>query len=450
MSGLLRRVTRFLWTDPPASRGGALGAALRVTRLVWAVARDIISGELTLRAMGLVYVTILSIVPLIAISFSVLKGFGFHRDIEPLLNNLLLPLGDKGQEITAQVIGFVDNVKGDVLAGVGLALLFVTAISMAQRVEDSFNHVWRVERPRNLARRLSEYLSVILVGPVVMVTAMAIIATVRSTTLVRELAEIEPLGTTLLLVGNALPYIMVSLAFTFVYWFVPNARVRFGPALIGGLIGGVLWAGSGALFAAFVAESARTLTIYATFAVVIIALIWLYLCWLTLLVGAQVAFYVQHPGYMRLGYRPAGTGGRQQEQIALTTMLLVARAFRAGGGHPDIDSVAAATGLPGLAVQPVVNRLEQAGLVARTSGDRLLPRRNPAKISLADVVACVRDPRPGDTMPDGSWPAAVADVAGQLERSLEEVLGHTTLQAFAAQAGDGVSAAGDGKTLGED
>ncbi len=153
-----------------------LKLAIKALRFAYAVLRDIVAGNITLRAMGLVYITILSIVPAIAIVFSILKGFGFHRRLEPFLANFLLPLGEKGVELTTQVMSFVENVQGNVLAGLGLIMLFVTTVSMAQKVEDSFNFVWRVDRPRGLAQRLSEYLSLILIVPVVMITAVTLIA----------------------------------------------------------------------------------------------------------------------------------------------------------------------------------------------------------------------------------------------------------------------------------
>lgn len=409
------KLEALLWSPRVAGLPPLARQAVKGLRFAYAVVRDALAGNLPMRAMGLVYVTILSIVPLIAISFSVLKGFGVHRQLEPVLVRLLEPLGDKGAEITRQVMGFVDNLQGDVLAGVGLVMLFLTTLSMAQKVEDSFNFVWRVEQSRNLARRLSEYLSVILLGPVVMVTALALIAGVRNTALVRSLESLEGAGTGLLLAGRLGPYLLVILGFSFVYWFLPNTRVRVSAALVGGLAGGVLWATAGVLFTAFVAGSARTLTIYATFAIVVIALIWLYVCWLILLVGAQVAFYFQHPEQLRLGYRPLQIGNRQREQLALSVMALVAEAFTSEQPQPRLGEVAAQLQVPGIMLSPTVRRLEAAGLLARTEQDQLLPLRDLRDLSLAAVLAAVRDPQDTDIFPEGRWPASVQQLSAELE-----------------------------------
>jgi len=408
-----------LWSPAVASAPALPRAGIKLVRFVYAVLRDALAGDLPLRAMGLVYVTILSIVPLIAISFSVLKGFGFHKQMEPLLYELLAPLGERGVQLTDQVMGFVDNIQGDVLAYGGLALLFFTTISMAQKVEASLNFVWRVERSRNIAQRLTQYLSIIMLGPVVMVTAMSLIAAAENNAVVRELTDIQAIGESVTLARNLLPYLLVVSGFTFVYLFLPNTRVRLGPAAVGGLTGGVLWATTGILFAAFVATSARTLNIYATFAIVIIALIWLYLCWLILLVGAQVAFYTQHPEHLRLGFRPVSLGSRQREEIALSIMSLAAQRFRDGQQHPRLRDVATELGLPSLALSATVDRLEAAGLLLHTDKDELLPGQDPGQILLRDVLAAVREPQSTDVFPEGQWPDGVKRIASGISQAID-------------------------------
>ena len=128
-----------------------------VLRNAYAVLRDIFSGQLTLRAMSLVYTTLLSVVPLIAFSFSVLKGLGVHKELEAKLYTILEPLGDKGVEITDQVMHLVHSVNGSVLGSIGLAFFIYTAITMVQKIEEAFNYVWYVTKPRSFAKRFSEY-----------------------------------------------------------------------------------------------------------------------------------------------------------------------------------------------------------------------------------------------------------------------------------------------------
>lgn len=426
---LTRRIELWLWQPRAEALHGAARAGLLLVRHLYAVLRDVTTGPLTLHAMGLVYVTILAVVPLLAVSLSVLKAFGFEREIEPVLRQILGPLGNAGAAITAQIMGFVANAQGNVLAGVGLLVLFLTAISMAEQVEGSLNRIWRVERPRSLGRRFTEYLAVILVGPVVMVTAMTLIARLQSAALLQEIS-----GATGLTPGHPAarlaPYLLVCAGFMLVYWLVPNTKVRPLAAIVGGGVGGVLWAGTGAVFAAFVVNAAATVNIYASLAIAITALFWLYLCWLILLVGAQVAFYTQNPDYLRIGYRPAVTGTGQQEHAALTVMLLVGENFHDGRGATSTSAITQATGLPGLALAPVIAQLEAARLLVRTADERLLPGRDADSILLRDIVHAVRHPEGTDVGTGIRWPPKIAALGERLETGLERSLGGESLSSL--------------------
>src|SRR5690606_4261281 len=159
-----------------------------ILRYVYALARDLVRGDLTLRAMSLVYTTLLSIVPLMALSFSVLKGLGYHRDLEPVIYGFLEPLGERAAELTGQIMAFVDNVRSGVLGSIGLVFLLYPVITMVQKVEESFNFIWRVDQPRSFGRRFSEYLSVMIVGPAVIVAALGLLATLNATDLMRQVA----------------------------------------------------------------------------------------------------------------------------------------------------------------------------------------------------------------------------------------------------------------------
>lgn len=273
---LKERVTNALWSVDLAGLPAWERLLVRAMRIAYVVVRDLADGQLTLRAMSLVYTTLLSLVPLLAVSFSVLKAFGVHNQIEPLLLNLLAPLGEKGLEITRRIIQFVENVKAGVLGSLGLALLIYTVVSLIQKVERAFNFTWHVTHERPFSQRFSDYLSVIVIGPVLVFAALGITASVMSTSVVRRLSAIQPFGCLLAFGGRVIPYLLVIAAFAFIYVFVPNTRVRARSALAGAVVAGVLWETTGWVFASFIAGSARYTVIYSTFAGLILFMIWLY------------------------------------------------------------------------------------------------------------------------------------------------------------------------------
>jgi len=424
MEVVTRRIERWLWPGRLATVPRWLVAA----RYAYALLRDLGHGDLSLRAMSLVYTTMLSIVPLLAFAFAVMKALGLHRDLEPLLQSILTPLGARSTEITGRVIEFVDNASGTALASVGILLLLYTALSMAQKVEGSFNFVWRVDRPRSFARRFSEYLSVMFVGPLVMSVTMGFIATLTSDAAVSRLRELGLLGRWLAALSSLTPYAVVIASFSFLYVFVPNTRVRLVPALIGGTFAGVLWVGAGNLFTNFVVAVSRNEAIYAGFAIVLVAMAWLYLSWLILLVGAQLAFYVQNPDDLRLGQRAPSASNSLRERLALAAMLLVGRDFDKPGHGWRIESLAARIRVPRYSLEPVAAALMNAGLLTRTGEHRLIPGRDLRRIAVADILAAVRSSEhDSHREADDDWNATVDGVADRVEQAIREALGGRTL-----------------------
>ncbi|MDP6175678.1 MAG: YihY/virulence factor BrkB family protein, partial [Rhodospirillales bacterium] len=230
---------------------------LRLARILFVIGRDLADGQLTLRAMSLVYTTLLSLVPLLAISFSVLKGFGVHNQVEPILFNFLEPLGEQGVEIATRLTGFVEKIEVGVLGSLGMALLIYTVISLMQKIERAFNYTWHVSRQRTLTRRFSDYLSVVLIGPVLIAASLGISASIMGAPVVQQLTAIQPIGSATRIAGEILPFVINVAAFTFFYVFIPNTKVRLGSALCGALTAGILWKLMGLGFAAFILGSTK-------------------------------------------------------------------------------------------------------------------------------------------------------------------------------------------------
>jgi membrane protein len=428
------RVERLLF-DRHHLPAGPANWLLNVLRFPFALVRDLLAGELNLRAMGLVYTTLLSLVPLAAFAFAVLKGLGVHRDLEPLIYEFLRPIGERATELTAQFMGFVDNVRGDVLGSVGLAFLLYTVISTIQKLEEAFNFAWHVERPRSIMRRVSEYLSLMVVGPVFIVVVLSLFGAIGSNDAMLWLTAHEPFGTILRALGVIGPFLFVTGVFTFLYSFVPNTRVRLKSALIGGVVAGLLWAGSGALFARIVAASTQMVAIYAGFAIFLAALIWIYLSWLILLIGAQLSFYVQNPRYLRVGQGHVRLTSALRERLAFTVMLLIARKFVAGEPPWQMRALAEDLEIPGSALATVTRSLEHAGLLTLTEDEELIPARDLEGIELTDILQAVRDERRYDTWL--LWRArtepAADEIANSLEAGMRERISGMTLRELASR-----------------
>ena len=367
-----------------------LGGSL--LKIVFRVTRDFIENLVNLEAMALAFKTLLSLAPLLAVVFSILKGFGVHNRLEPALLQVLAPLGEKGREVTAYLIGFVDKMSAGALGSVGLVTLFITVLSLMGTVEDAFNRIWHVKAPRKLGRKFSDYLSVILVGPVLVFAALTITATLQSNTFVQKMISLEPFGTVILTLLKLVPYFTLWGAFTFLYLFIPNTRVKLSSALVGGFVAAVLWQSVGWGFAVFVASSGRYYAIYSSFAIFFLFLLWLHVGWVIVLLGAQVAYAHQHIRFYEgerglLMNSPAG-----REKLALQMMFLIGRNFFHGLDPLSVTALANQLHVPAGLVRDFMETFRQCRLVLPLADeDTFVLARDPERISIKELLDCVRN-----------------------------------------------------------
>lgn len=435
MDRYLQRLRELLWDLEASARYPK--RLVSWGRYAFVLARDLIEGQLSMRAMSLVYTTLLSIVPLLALAFSVLKALGVHNSLEPVLLELLRPLGDQSEAIAANVIGFVENIRVGVLGSLGVALLFYTALSLIQKVESAFNFVWRVERPRPLSQRLGEYFAVLTVGPVAVFAALGVTATIFNSSVMMRIGSYEPFGLLIFIIARLLPYVLIIGVFTFLYAFVPNTRVRLRAAAIGGLLAGLLWQAASTAFASFVSHSGNYSAIYSGFAIGIFLLIWLYVGWLILLTGCQLAFYIQHPEHLKPRRTPASLSGRATEYLALMIMGLTGRRFMQGQPGYTQEELALALHAEPEHVGRVVEVLLFHGLLVETGSDRtqLIPGMDLDSIDLARLWRLAR--AGATTLPQsgGGLGREVADLLNTAEQSFEERTGALSLRRWLARDG---------------
>ena len=374
-----------------SGRPGTLRSVARIGRYPYAVIRDLAAGEINMRATALVFTTVLSLVPLLAFSFIVLRQLDGHggRDLQPIVMEFFRPIGPGADNLTRDVLQFAGRLRRGLVGTVGIALLAWSLIGTIQKVEDSFNYVWRVPQPRSLARRVGEFLSLLVIGPVLLGGFIALSHTAIIAGPV-QLATSLPLVKRLMSLGvHVAPYVMVTVLFTLLYMIIPNTRVRLRPAFLGAVVAGVLWAAVGSVFTRFVEYSSRLTLVYAGFAAVIGVVVWTYLGWLILLSGAQLSFYIQNPSYLRFGLRALHLSAAELEQLALTITFLIAHHAATGRPRYTLDGLATGLGVTGLALAPLIHSLEQARVLRVAAGELVLAR-DPARLNIIDIVEAAR------------------------------------------------------------
>ena len=428
------RFSREIWHRDVHSLGRSRQIAVYWVRMFHVLIQDVMSGELALRATSLAYTSMLSLVPFLAFAFAVLKGFGLQNKLQPLLLDMFEPLGDKGVEIVGKIIDFVNNVKAGVLGILGLMLLLYTVISLVRKVEGDFNRVWRVREPRTLAEGFGHYLSVIMIGPLLLVAALGLTATVSSHNAVEHIIGWAPAGVLFIAIAKVMPFFLVIGTFTFIYMFVPNTAVQFRSAFAGGVLAGILWELSGWAFAILSLDSTRLTAIYSGFAILMMLMIWLYVSWYIVLIGSLVAFYVQNPELVRHGLRRTEVGGRTLERVALHIMYLVGRAYQEGHTPWSREQLARRLHLPTDLILEVLERLRQRKLLTMVAGRirRYVPGSDMSGITLRHIVNAVRyNPIRGDEPDKYIKPIVQAEtIMTGLDGAIDQALGSKTLKEF--------------------
>ena len=344
-------------------------------RLAGAGLRKYYADLLSVRAAALSYWSLLSIVPLLAVAFSVLNAFGVQNLIQTVLLETLEPLGPDRSEIARRIVGFVSNAQAGVLGAAGVAGLFYTVVSLIGNVEEALNQIWRAQPVRAWTRRYGEYLGLLLVGPVLMFAAFALIASAQSYSLVQRLIEMQLFGSMVGVLTRILPFFFLWVGFTCLYKIMPSADVHWRSALFGAAVAAILWHLAGIAFTAFVAGSVNYTALYSGFAIVVVFFLWLNLAWLIVLLGGMVAYLHQHASIYMRGLAVETQDPAFEEWLVLRVLREIAREYIAAKPPLTEDQLSAGLKIPLAQIERAVDKCIRCGLLLRAA--------EPAGISLA-------------------------------------------------------------------
>lgn len=388
----------------------------RLGRIAIALVEALADGVLLDRAASLAYTTLLSLVPLLAVSFSVLHAFGANNALEPLVRDALAPLGGQAAEVGDRILEFVGKMQVGVLGSLGVALLLYTVITMVHKIELALNAIWDIAEPRRPMRRIADYLSVTLAGPVLAFGAIGLTDTVRGTFASlagRGYLSLADLGGALLAL---VPHLLGMSAFALLYGLLPNTRVRPGAAIAGSLFAVAVWSLAGRVFAGLLSDSNNYSAIYSGFAGAVLFILWLNVNWMIVLLGATVSCAWQAPGALNAG---AADGHAAREALALALMCELGRAHRDGLPPPTADALAERLYARQRAIRELLAQLHRDALIVECEPEGWLPRRDNAHLDVRAILQSIRGPLPDE--------AAGAALLRPGDRALTGTYAHCTL-----------------------
>ncbi len=446
---VVERIRRFLneglWAEEPASRW-VVARAVGLLQFAMLTARGFVRDRLLLHASALTYFTMISLIPIFAIMIGIAAAMGVESDFAAGIVEKLAAGAPGAQQYILEQIGSADL---KAMGGIGAGIVFVVTVLGISNIEGAFNTIWGVKKQRSWGRRFPDYLAILAVIPL-LATGLSVATGLKSPWLLQHLRQYETFSLVYELGLKQLPWLTLSGAFALMFWFLPNTRVKFSSAALGGVVAGVLVLIAQNAYLSYSVGVAKANALYGAFAQLPLLFGWIYVFWAIVLFGAELAFAHQNLASYRRELRGSAARPAEREEIALRIALQVARTFRDAASPQTADSLAVELNAPVRVVRDVVAQLETAGILARRGDADAFQLGQPAeRIRAVDILTALRGARV-PAAGDGS--AAVVDrLLGDLDLATVSGGGARTLSELLAEISDRsenhvLALAADGRT----
>ncbi len=367
---------KALWEKNPDDYPGLQQIYVKCIQFISRILRDFKEDSCLLRASALAFNTILSIVPLFALAFAVVKGLGVHTALELFI---ISKLTAGSQEIANRIIAYIDNTKMGSVGAVGLAALIVTVIALLGNIEEAFNDIWGVRETRAFGRKFSDYVSVVVSAPILLIAATSITTSLQNQNVVGWLSGTEYIGELIFFAFKLVPYISIWAALVFLYYFIPNTKVRLRSALVGGFFAAIIWQVAQWGYIHFQIGVAKYNAIYGTLSALPIFMIWIYTSWIIVLFGLEIVCAHQNSKTFLHDTHHANLNYASREMSSLVLILAAADAYYDDAPPWTCNRFAEETGIPARIVNEILSQLVELNYFIPTGGESpsFIPARAP-------------------------------------------------------------------------
>jgi len=372
---MLRKFIQFITTDiwhiETKNASWARSFFLRQLRVIILAFRGFKEDKLQLRASALTLYSLLAIVPVLAMVFAVAKGFGF----EMLIEDQLLTRFPGQQDVLVTAIGFAKNMlaktRGGLIAGIGVIVLYWAVIKVLGHIEESFNDIWNISKARSLWRKFSDYLTIMLICPVLVILSSSATVFIKTqiTLIVDRIALLGFFSPLIYISFKLIPYVLIWLLFTFTYMMMPNTKVRISSGLLAGIVAGTIYQVLQMLYINFQFLLSKYNAIYGSFAALPLFLIRLQASWLIVLFGAEIAFAHQNNETFEFEQVTRQVSFSLKKRLALQIAHLLVTNFAKAEKPFTVHQVSAAIEIPLRLVQMTLFDLEAANIVSETDSE---------------------------------------------------------------------------------
>jgi membrane protein len=386
MFGIIKATTHYfnekLWKIRLDRVEGRRGTFIRQLRVFTLSIKGFTDDKCLLKATALTYYTLFSIVPVIALTFAIAKGFGYETDLQ-------MQLMDKfkdQKEVLGQAFGYanklLENAKGGIIAGIGVLLLLFSVIRLLSNIEQSFNEIWEIKKGRTWIRKFTDYLSIILIAPLLIIVSGSITVVIES----KLEAGMSYVGLApespfiVMFAFKAMSFALLFAMFAFLYMVLPNTKVKFQAAAKAAIISAILFQIVQWLYIAFQIGVGRSNAIYGSFAALPLFLFWVQTSWFIVLFGAELAFAYQNVDHYELEHEIQHISIRYKRVLALLIAQCVIKNFTEGGKPMTSAEIAKKLDLPVRLARNIIHEFDQLGIFneVKTEGDQRESAYQPA------------------------------------------------------------------------
>ena len=364
-------ITTDIWHIDSKNASWSKSFFLRQLRIIVLAFRGFKEDQLQLRASALTLYSLLAIVPVLAMIFAVAKGFGF----DTLLQDQLITRFPGQQEVLVKAIEFAKTLlaktRGGLIAGIGIIVLYWAVIKVLGHIEQSFNDIWNVSKARSLWRKFSDYLTIMLICPVLIILSSSATVFIKTqvTLIVDRIAVLGFFSPLIYISFKLIPYVLIWLLFTFTYLMMPNTKVRIRSGLVAGIVAGTIYQIIQMLYITFQFLLSKYNAIYGSFAALPLFLIWLQTSWLIVLFGAEIAFAHQNNESFKFEQITRKISFSLKKQLALQIVHLLVKNFAKAGKPVSAHQISAAIEIPLRLIQTILLDLVASNVISEMDSD---------------------------------------------------------------------------------
>lgn len=395
---LSKQFSQEIWVRDTPETPVVLRIVKGMARWVYLVFYGFFKDQCIIRAAALTFTTILSIVPFLAVLFSISKGFGLQNS--NLIRSLILRMTTGNTEVADKIIQYIDRTNVQTLGWIGIATLLFTVFSLIGTIEKAFNTIWNVQKGRTAWRKVADFSPVFIICPVILFIASTFNVSLQNQQIIQSLLNVSAISYVEAAILKLAPLVLIIFAFGFMYAFVPNTGVKMLSALVGGAVGGLLWQLAQWVYINWQIGAAKYNAIYGSFAQFPLLLMWIYISWVVVLLGSEASFAWQNVNSFVKQRFFGAASALERQKIAVIMMTFLAKRFHNSEPLPSVEEISDRLMAPVPLVSDLFEVMTTAGLTVRTANvdcEVYAPARALDDIRIVDIIGVVNSEGGGKT-----------------------------------------------------